>query len=83
MPHGKGPMSGLSDPEDDAFSPSQHELAKVKKNADKSLVPNLTSGREEEEEKDDEEELEQSIDVQSSASAAITSTDEFFRNLQK
>jgi hypothetical protein len=43
--------------------------------AEKSVVPNSSSGGEDEEENADEEESEQSIEVQSIASAAITSTD--------
>ena len=65
--------TGLSDSEDDAVSPSQHKLAMATAFADKSALPNSSSGGEEEEENDDEEDLEQSIDVQSIAPAAITS----------
>ncbi len=68
----------LSESEDDAVSPSQHKLAMAKEIADKSVVPNSSSGGEEEEENDDEEDLEQSLDVQSIAPAAITSTDAMF-----
>jgi hypothetical protein len=40
---------GLSDSEDDAVNPSQHRLAMAKAFADKSVVPNSSSGDEEEE----------------------------------
>ena len=69
---------GLSDFEDDAVSPSQHKLAMAKAFAEKSVVPNSSSGSEAEEENADAEDLEQSIDVQSIAPAAITSTDAMF-----
>ncbi len=69
---------GLSDSEDDAVSPSQHKLAMAKAFAEKSVVLNSSSGGEEEEGNADEEDLEQSIDVQSIAPAAITSTDAMF-----
>ena len=65
---------GLSDSEDDAVSPSQHKLAMAKAFADKSALPNSSSGGEEEEEQAYEEDLEQSIEGQSIAPAAITST---------
>jgi hypothetical protein len=71
---------GLSESEDrdDAVSPSQHKLAMAKEIADKSVVPNSSSNGDEEDENDYEEDLEQSIDVQSIAPAAITSTNAMF-----
>jgi hypothetical protein len=66
----------LSDSEDYAVSPSQHKLAIAF--AEKSVVPNSSSGGEAEEENADAEDLAQSIDVQSIAPAAITSTDAIF-----
>ena len=70
--------TGLSDSEDDAVSPSQHKLAMAKAIAAKSALPDSSSGGEEEEEQAFEEDLEESIEGQSIAPAAITSTDAMF-----
>ncbi len=58
-------------------------MALAKQMANKSVVPNSTSGSEGEEEDDDKKEADQSIDVQSSTLASITSADAIFSIVTK
>jgi hypothetical protein len=58
-------------------------MALAKQMANKSVVPKSTSGSEGEEEDDDEEEADQSIDVQPSTPASITSADAVFSIVTK
>ncbi len=62
----------LTDSEDNGCSPSQHILEMKKQMADHDVVPNSTSGSDEEEEEVVVEEVEQSADVESGTSSAIS-----------